>query len=255
VKAARDPLYQRSRAEVAYTTASIARQHAADAGKAARQKLARFWGEETLGASLASDSFFATHAPDTLETYERKLRETPDLARLERFRDARNAELRLAQAGAVPDLTISAGVRRFGGTSDTALIAGVSLPIPVFDQNQGEIARAGAEVTRAVHDRQQAELDRSRELVDAWTQWRTSWSEADRLKIQAMPEAERAFSLVLEGYRVGAFQYLDVLDTQRTLFETRTAYIAALSRMQVARAEVDRLTASPSKTSQSESVR
>jgi len=199
VNAARDPLYQRSRAEVALTNATISRQHAANAATAAQQKLA--------------------------------------------LKRARAAELRLAEAGAVPDVTVRAGARRLQASRDTAFVAGISIPVPIFNQNQGEITRAGAEVTRAVRDRQQAGLDRAKDLIDAWTQWRTSWTEGDSLKRKALPDAERAYAQVLAGYRAGAFEYLEVLDTQRTLFETRNAYIAALSRLQAARAQVERLTA------------
>jgi cobalt-zinc-cadmium efflux system outer membrane protein len=243
VGAARDPLYQRSRAEVAYTAATIARQRAEDAERAARKKLASYWGADTLSERLDSGVLFERPAPSDLPAYQARLRETPELVRLDRIREARSAELRLAEAGAVPDVTVSAGVRRLQGSSDTAFIAGVSLPIPVFNQNQGEIARTSAEVVRAAREREQAERERTRELIEAWAQWNSSWSEADQLNTRSIPQAERAFAQVLAGYRAGAFQYLDVLDIQRTLFETRTAHIAALARLQTARATVERLTA------------
>jgi cobalt-zinc-cadmium efflux system outer membrane protein len=244
VSAARDPLYQRSRAEVALTNAMIARQHAADASAAARQKLARFWGDEGISQPLSDETFFAIGQAPELSSLEARLRDTPDLQRLDALKGARDAELRLAEAGVVPDLTLSAGVRRLQASRDTAFVAGVSLPIPIFNRNQGEIARAGAEVTRAVHDRQQASVDRAKELLDAWSEWQTSWNEADRLKGNAIPGAERAYIQVLSGFRQGAFQYLEVLDIQRTLFETRNAYIAAVARLQTARGEVERLISS-----------
>ncbi|MBN9590976.1 MAG: TolC family protein [Alphaproteobacteria bacterium] len=243
VNAARDPLYQRSRAEVALTNATISRQHAANAATAAQQKLAQFWGGTDLADKLASEAFFVAEPAPAFESLEARLRDSPDLRRLDVLKRARAAELRLAEAGAVPDVTVRAGARRLQASRDTAFVAGISIPVPIFNQNQGEITRAGAEVTRAVRDRQQAGLDRAKDLIDAWTQWRTSWTEGDSLKRKALPDAERAYAQVLAGYRAGAFEYLEVLDTQRTLFETRNAYIAALSRLQAARAQVERLTA------------
>lgn len=242
VNAARDPLYQKSRAEVAYTTAALARQQASNTSAAARKQLAGYWGADDFTNDLDPVVLSVQAAPDELSDYEARLTDTPDLTRFGRLRDVRAAELRLAQAGAVPDLTVSAGVRRLQGSSDTAFVAGISLPVPLLNQNQGEIARAGAELVRVRRDGEQALVERKRELIAAWTQWRTAWGEAETLKKRSIPEAERAYSLALEGYRLGAFQYLDVLDTQRTLFETRSFYISALTRAQTARASVERLT-------------
>ncbi len=243
VAAARDPLFQKSRAEVAFATASIARTRAQDALAAARQKLGRYWRAPLAADAVASDAFFTAAAPAPLTSYEGLLAQTPDIKRYALLREAREADADLARAGAVPDIRASVGLRQFPGGNGSAVVAGVSLPIPVFNQNQGEIARAAAEVTRAAGERRQAEFERAQQLADAWTQWQSAWSEIEALKKNALPQAERAFKQALNGYRLGGFEYLDVLDTQRAFFETRAALIAALSRLQAARAHVARLTA------------
>ena len=242
VAAARDPLFQRSRSEVALTNATIARERAEAALVTTRQKLGRYWGDPIAAEPLAGNVFFVAEAPDALTDYEARLNDAPDVARFARLREAREAELALAQAGAVPDVRASLGVRQFAA-NDAALVAGVSVPIPVFNQNQGEIARASAEVTRIRSERRQAELERSQQLADAWGRWKSAFAEIKSLQQAALPQAQSAFTLALAGYRVGGFQYLDVLDAQRALFETRGAFNAALSRLHAARTEVERLTA------------
>jgi hypothetical protein len=64
----------------------------------------------------------------------------------------RNAELILARLKSIPDVHLSAGWRHFQDTNDNAVRLGVSIPLPVFDQNTGNIiaaqetlAKAGAE--------------------------------------------------------------------------------------------------------------
>ncbi len=243
VAAARDPLFQKSRAEVAFATASIARTRAQDMLAMARQKLGRYWRAPLAADAVASDAFFSAASPQPLASYEGLLAQTPDLKRYERLREAREADADLASAGMIPDIRASVGLRQFPGGNGAAVVAGVSLPIPVFNRNQGEIARAGAEVTRAAGARRQAEFERAQQLADVWTQWQSAWSEIEALKTRALTQAERAFKQALDGYRLGGFEYLDVLDTQRAFFETRAALIAALSRLQAARAHVARLTA------------
>ncbi len=244
VEAAREPLIQKSKAEVAYTTSGIARQRAANARVVTRQKLARLWGESTFSAQLVPDEFFKTTAPAPLETYEARLKDAPDVTRYTHLRDAREAEMRLAQAQRIPSPKLTAGVRQFRDTDDSALIAGISVPIPVFNRNQGEIARARAEVVRADSEFRQAGLMQAQDLANAWSEWQIAALEAKSLKQEIVPQAEKAFRLAREGYDAGRFPYLEVLDAQRTLFEARAQRVDALTRLHIARAEVQRIAGS-----------
>jgi outer membrane protein, heavy metal efflux system len=243
VDAARDPLFQKNRAVVALTNARIARERAQAARSAAYQRLGRLWGDTASAYTLKDGTFYVASAPAPFADYEAKLTLTPDLKRYEALRDQREAELALARAGVVPDIRANLGIRQFAGTSERALVAGISLPIPVLNQNQGEIARANAEVTRVQSERRQTQRERARELIGAWTEWQSAWNEAKAIKETALPEAETAFQQALRGYRAGGFQYLDVLDAQRAFFETRSGLVAALARLHSARADVERLSA------------
>jgi cobalt-zinc-cadmium efflux system outer membrane protein len=60
-----------------------------------------------------------------------------------------------------------------------------------------------------------------------------------------LPGAETAFKAAQKGYRLGKFDYLEVLDAQRTLFSSRTRYIQALARYHRSVADVERLTSTP----------
>ena len=85
----------------------------------------------------------------------------PDITRFASQARLREAELRLAQAQARPNLAFSVGVRRLEESSDNALVAGFSMPLPVFDRNQGAIREA--RVRRAQSDAElQAALTRAR---------------------------------------------------------------------------------------------
>jgi cobalt-zinc-cadmium efflux system outer membrane protein len=241
VNAARDPLFQRSKAEVAYSTSMVARKNAEQTSVAALQRLGRYWGARTVEETLVDPVAAHLDAPLPIGIYEARLQDAPDFQRYQHLRDMREAELRLAQANAVPDITASGGLRQFAGSNSVAFIAGLSIPIPIFNQNQGEIARAQAELRKVGQDRRQAEQERSQDLVTAWTNWQTAWLESNTIKDDSLPKAERAFRLALAGYRSGAFEYLEVLDAQRTFFEQRASYIRAISKLHDARAQTERL--------------
>lgn len=244
VNAARDPLYEKTKAELALTLSGVALSRATDALAAAEAKLGRFWGAGPVTAPLDRTALFDASAPQPLRIYEARLKQSPDIVAYKRLGQARQAEYGLAKAGVVPDVTVSAGVRQFSASDASAFVVGVTLPIPVFNQNQGDIARAGAELAKTRSERRQAELTRSQALIGAWTAWQSAWQESQRLEHEGLAQAERTFKLTLDGYRRGGFRYLDVLDAQRSLYETRAARLAALVRLQMARAQVVRLTAS-----------
>ena len=56
-----------------------------------------------------------------------------------------------------------------------------------------------------------------------------------------LPGARSAFDAVSEGYRLGRFGLLDVLDSQRTLFEARHEYLRAATDYHKAVVDVERL--------------
>ena len=248
VHAAREPEIQLTKAEVALAAASAALDRVEHTSEAARQALARFWGDAVFAETLSTTELYTLPAPQALEIYQDRLAQSPDITKLARLRDARIADHRLARAEIVPSPKVSVGVRQFRDTGDDALVAGISIPFPVLNWNQGEIARSRAEVVKADSERQQFELDQGRALSTSWSQWQSALAEAKSLKERIRPQAEKAFRLSVDGYHAGRFSYLEVLDAQRTLFETRAEEIDAFKRLHVSRAEVERLAPDLSRT-------
>jgi len=54
----------------------------------------------------------------------------------------------LENAKKIPDLTVSGGVRRLNENDDTAFVMGFSVPLPLFDRNQGALRRPVIDWTR-----------------------------------------------------------------------------------------------------------
>ncbi|MCB2081435.1 MAG: TolC family protein [Rickettsiales bacterium] len=242
VEAAAEPEIQQSKAEVAYATSVIAREQEERQLRVAKEKLARLWGASKLDVSLDHAHFFDLQAPGALHSYREKLQHIPDMQRLAYLKAEKESLLELERAQAIPDPNFSLGVRDFRDSGDQAFLFGVSLPIPVLNQNSGNVAKARAEVTQVESDTRQAELMLEQELIESWQQWNTSFSEAERLKTKLLPAAEKSFKLARTGYEKGKFPYLEVLDAQRTLFDARAQFHDALKRYHSSRANVERLT-------------
>ena len=104
-----------------------------------------------------------------------------------------------------------------------------------------------AELERAAAERRlAAELERAAAGLQAAAR------EAAILRSNVLAGAEQAFATVQEGYRLGKFPYLDVLDASEVLLAARLQYTGALGALAQARIDVDRLlgkTSVPSTTS------
>ena len=241
VQAAAEPEIQLSKAEVAYATSVIARERKEHELKIAKEKLAKILGASALESSLDHVHFFELRAPDSIENYRANLARIPDMLRFSHIRMEKESLLDLERARAIPDLDFSLGVRDFKGSGDQAFVFSVSLPIPVFNQNRGNVARVRAEVTRTANDARQAKLILEQQLTESWEQWSTYYSEAQRLRAELLPSAEKAFELARVGFAKGRFSYHEVLDAQRTLFDARSQYYDSLRRYHIACANVERL--------------
>ncbi|WP_084399175.1 TolC family protein [Henriciella aquimarina] len=226
--AAAPPELLRAKAEAASL------QAAADAARgnveAAAISLASIWGSPDVDYVLPRPENFDVATDSTGSDGVRVTH--PRLQAAQASADARAAATDRARAGAWPDVTVSAGVRRFEDTGDSAFLAGISLPLPVFDRNQDATRAArfrteGAELNaRAVEARLRAEQ------ASLAAQVRAAKSRLQRLEGEALPLAEGAYASAAEGYRVGKFDLTATLDARRSLIETRAAVIEARLALQ-----------------------
>lgn len=243
VSAAREPLVQRSKTEITAATSRFAHERAEREFTHAQHVLASLWGGHHETYTLDRESFFQVSPPKTEAEVEAALGLNPNLKRWEAEKARSAALLELEKAQSVPDPRISVGVRDYRQNDAQALVAGISIPIPVFNRNQGSIERARQEVVKAEKDAAASTISVQNAAFQANEDMINGYRQAENLKSTILPAAEKAYRLSREGYRQGRFAYLEVLDSQRTLFEARTQYIAALKDYHKARAEIERFTA------------
>lgn len=242
VEAGREPPLQVNRAQIARRQAEVDLEGTRRRAGVARRQLTTLVGQESAGLDLDT-SWFVRVAPLPLQVPEDAVPiETPDLLRREADVLRGRAELEVERRRAIPDVTLSAGVRRYRESDDTAFVAGISIPIPVFSRNRGAIASASARVTAAEADLAAERLELGGRLGAVRARLLTAQDNAIALKESIVPTAERAFTIATEGYRQGKFSYLEVLDAQRTLFDARRDLTSALATYHETTAELDRLT-------------
>ncbi len=209
--------------------------------EAARARLAATWGSTASRFKRALGVLEAVLAIPTLEQLMERLRQNPELARWATEIAERQAVIALEETRAIPDLTASFGVRRFEEPGDDALVAGISVPLPLFNRNQGGILEAQRRLTKAEEERRAAEVRVATALSSAYQTLAGAHAEIMALKTQVLPGAQSAFEAASKGYRLGKFGLLDVLDAQRTLFGAKAQYLRALTDYHQSVAQVEGL--------------
>ena len=242
VKAAAESEIQLSKAEVTLANTLILKEQTKRQFQIARHALAKLWGADSFHERLDQRYLFELEEPESYEMYIEKLAELPDFQRIAYEGAQKDSLFNLAKTESVVDPVVSIGVRRFEEGSDNALLVGVSVPLQIFNKNQGNIAKAQAEFLQTQSNAQQFELNLKQTLFDNWQTWKTAYAEAAHLKTKLLPAADKSFHLAQSAYERGRFTYLEVLDAQRTLINVRDQYLTTLRRYHNARINVKRLT-------------
>lgn len=243
VSAAAEPLVQRNKAKILLANAELAAEQAKSQKSAALKILSALWNNAQTVSVLSTEEFYKAGKPKFDSGSEALLKKTPDYRQQTANVEQAKSLLDLEKANAIPDPTLSFGIRDFRSTNDQALVVGVSVPLPVFNANRGNIDKAHYQSVKADTDRQRMLLDGQTALAEQSQILQNAWLTASRIKNDILPEAQEAFRQAQRGYNAGKFAYLEVLDAQRTLTDTRMTYIQALRDYHVSHAQVERLTA------------
>ncbi len=230
------------KAQVALSTTQIQLQQADNNLTAAYRRLATFWGSMTPRFKQVTGHLYRIAPVPPFNTLTGQMQSNPDLARGAAEMVQRTAAIDLEEANAIPNLKVGAGARWIGESNDNAFVVEFSIPIQLFDRNQGAIAEARHRVAKAKAERRAIELKLNAALATGYTRLANAHSRVTSLKTKILPGARTAFEAVNEGYRFGKFGYLEVLDSQRTWFNARSQFLDALAEYHKAVADVERLT-------------
>jgi cobalt-zinc-cadmium efflux system outer membrane protein len=243
------------RANTEVATARIELTEARHDLEAARVNLAALWGAKKATFSSVVGDLEQLRPIPSLESLKTKLQANPELAKWTTERQKREATLSSARAEAHPDLTVNAGPRLLGAShADMSLVAGFSIPLPLWNRNQGKIAEAEANLAKTSDEQATAEAGAHAELNEAYQTLQRAAEEVRILRDTVLPGAKSAIDQITEGYATGRFSQLEVLDAQKSYIESRTQYVRALSDFQKAAAQIDALTAGPAELPSNGSV-
>jgi len=164
----------------------------------------------------------------TLDELQAKaLQNRPDLRAAVLAVTAANSQYALAKANGKQDPTISANYSHVNGIS--AASWAFSIPLAIFDRNQGNIAQTRIAIRQAEEQQKAANGQVLTDVKDAYEGLQESAQIAQLLKSTYLDVAQRSRDISEYAYRRGALALLDFLDAERTYRATQLAYRQAVA--------------------------
>ncbi|QQE11518.1 TolC family protein [Planctomycetota bacterium] len=222
------PPVEATRAKVPLALADVNLNRAKHQLEVQRIELASLWGDVTAEFDFAEGVLDELHPLPELGQLVAVINQNPSIAKQTVEIARQDAAIRLEKAKAISNITGSIGYRYFNDENDSALIIGLSLPLAIFDRNQGSITEARYNRAKAFEAQHAAEVMVSAELSKAFQRLVQSYNAALSLKVHVVPPAREAYQATQAGFEQGNLRYLDVLDARKTLVENQLDYLNAL---------------------------
>lgn len=234
-----------SRQKVAQDLAKVDLDRAKSGLSTARRELALLMGQPEAKFGPASGNIFRVSPPPPLHRLIKEAQGNPQLTRFTALRAQRRAEVKAAQAAAVPDVTLGLGARHYNETGDAGMVFSLSMPLPVFDRNEGGVMEANESLLKAEAEEAIARSALISQIGRAYDNLKAAHDEVSLLRASTIPGAKTAYLGLESGYGEGRYTLLELLDAQASLTEAALRELDALVSFHTSLATLEGLTGRP----------
>ena len=218
----------RARIEIAAEQDELGAASQAAAAKAAVVALETLVGSpKPDGTTQLSDSLGQIARPTGIGTGGDSVLKRPDIAAAEAAVDQAEANLRLARHQRVPDVTLSIQFERNPPAQPDTVGMGLSLPLPVWSQYNGEILGAMAARNQALAHLDRVRVQAAADVAAARVAYGEASARAEKYQASLVPKSSEATASVAYSYEQGGAALIDLLDARRTDNDIRIASVQA----------------------------
>lgn len=164
----------------------------------------------------------------TQNILEENLDEAPINELVDEIKKIRKTDLEIEKSNSIPDVNLSIGFRHLNEIGVNTFVAGFALPLPIFNTNENNIEAAEIKYKETDLLKEKMNNELLIEIEAYTTILQNSIKNITRIKNEILPESKRAYNTIKDGYTQGRFGFIDLLDAQRTLFETEANYLNEL---------------------------
>lgn len=242
VKSGKIPPQQQKKGKIDCINAERTLAKAKTQLRLAKEKLSALWESHNPDFDQVEYSFYELGQPPSLCVLTQRLDDTPDLAREKANIVLANENIAVERANRIPSLGVSTGVEAYDEDGGTSFFFGFDAAIPVFDRNQGNIAKAYLQKQQAEFKEHDLKHHNQIKLTSTYEELRSLYEESLSLKNVVMPATQESLQTVEESYKEGKSEYKDVLDNKKAFLDIQAQYIDSLAQFHHKKADIERLT-------------
>lgn len=239
VNAGKSSPVEETKSNIAASSAKIELNQSNSQLNSARKRLSALWGNPSPVFEQAYGDVENIPLVPSFENLLALLENAPAIVIANLEVSARGGSIKLARSQSTPNITISAGIVHNQELGLNQAILGLSVPIPLFDRNQGNVQEAVSLQYKAQDELIALKTQLATKLAGEHERLSVARLSAISLREEILPGAQNAFEAANKGFNAGKFNFLDVLDAQRTLFQAKSQYIQVLLDAHQAIAEIE----------------
>ena len=239
VNAGKSSPVEETKSNIAASSAKIELNQSNSQLNSARKRLSALWGNPFPVFEQAYGDVENIPLVPSFENLLALLENAPAIGIANLEVSARGGSTKLARSQSTPNITISAGIVHNQELGLNQAILGLSAPIPLFDRNQGNVQEAVSLQYKAQDELIALKTQLTTKLAGEHERLSVARLSAISLREEILPGAQNAFEAANKGFNAGKFNFLDVLDAQRTLFQAKSQYIQVLLDAHQAIAEIE----------------
>lgn len=232
-----DPLRARVEAE----TARIVLQNSINQHVEAWRRLTAVLGMPEMQIQRVQGDVKAEHMNlQWDETLTNLMTESPELAAALANVEAAHWAVQRAYAQVIPNIDVQAIIQDDRGTRGTDGNLQVTLPLPLWNRNQGGIQQAHAEAAAANRAADKLSMDLQARLAVAFQRYESARNQVNQYSRPGgiLENAQKSLELIRTGYEADEFSVLDLLNAQRTFFQTNLAYLDSQRELWISATEI-----------------
>ena len=234
-----------ARMEMEFARAKVEVQRSQSLREQAMLGLAAAIGDSRLSVKSLAGNLDTTFEIPTLESLAANLSAQPEFALADASLRASNARIDLAKADRIPDVQVEALYHRLEATKENTFDIGLSIPLPLFNRNQGKLREARAEAAAAEARSRMTENELNLRLRESYAQLTSALATSRALQTEILPRAETVLKSAESRYAAGDTSLADVLPVRRDWAAVQLSHLESLRDVMQAWGQVSGYLKSP----------
>ena len=227
-----------ARVEMELARAKVELQRAESLRQQALLALASAMGDADALRKILAGTLDATFEIPTLESLAANLSAQPETALADADIRARTARVDLAKAERIPDVKVELLYHRLESVQENTLDVGLSIPLPLFNRNQGRLREARAELAAAEARSRMTQNELTTRLRESYLQLTAALANSRTLKTEILSRAETVLKGAEARYAAGDISLAEILPVRRDWAAVQLTYLESLRDVMQAWAEI-----------------